>query len=799
MKEYGKWPVLMLLCIGAVKAIGLISFISVYPQFPNYGDSADYLKLSSLIFNADPNWYATEYYIRAPGYPAFLAVMTYVGLGTIPAFVMANVVLGALSSLIVFDLGWRVGRHTTAWISGLIIALDPTLFYYQSMILTESLFAFLIAISVWILCCQLNGSEQRLGRLALWALVLGVIVACAFTVRHVLLYFPAFLIAFGTTMFFTGQLRWKAAVIMVLLSSAPSLSVAEVWREHNREVLGIDTVREVGKHLMDWRAPWILARASGGNPQEIRNKLNLEMPQSVRGDPRARNEYKRDIFLDIISEHPGAFIADTFLGSIKVIFDPSQGPLQRFFPEGFGDVASSVDFIGFNKDVWENWAHYGPRIPMYMVLLFYSTCIVTITTAGAGIAIIYFPKTNARQRTTIFTLLLLTAYFVALSSSTSLDSRFRTPFMSALAVLAGLGLSWFTVDIANRYRQSDFRKYFFIGRHILTSRKRVAYQVLALKLFRFVMFPLDYLLSLSTWHSRSPTTVSNTPVVIVLGNHRSGTTVVAQLLQRHFKVAALGNLSSIFPNAPIVYRFVRPLLNRMNNSAPVRNFYGFSAGLFGVGDCYEVWDTWFGSDHSHPRVSDPDDTAISIANYFYVLHRASGLPILAKNNRASLSADFLAGALPRAVFVYVKRDPASVVRSTLTANKDFYGDKRWIWGLRPNPAFPRRAPDVTGNEQSDSLDCAIQQQVELEIAIEQTRKRIPADRVLEITYENLIGPQGEQAIMNLANDIILCLKPDMQLSHIPLAKWKTHSDKVDHALEDDIAKRLEQVRVRMTP
>lgn len=322
----------------------------------------------------------------------------------------------------------------------------------------------------------------------------------------------------------------------------------------------------------------------------------------------------------------------------------------------------------------------------------------------------------------------------------------------ALALLTAMSGRWMAMNSWDLFRQSAHRKVLFTVFSIVASGNKTANAVLLYKLVRFVFWPLDLLLFFVSWKIGGPEKTDGKSLVIVIGNHRSGTTVVAQLLDRAYKVAPVCNLLTLFPNATVVFRIFRPFLQRRIPSDSLKNYYGHSSGLFGLSDCYEVWDKWFGRDHSFPRTPSQDILSSDIPTYFHRLAAASGMPVLAKNNRATLSAGLLSAAMPNALFVYVERDAAEVVASVLEANKHFYGDESWVWGLRPHPAFPRRA--VAGNTPKDAaLRLAAEQQLGLEKVIQAELSKVPTDKLVRVRFEDMIGPNSDSAIAAMLDQI----------------------------------------------
>ncbi len=228
---------------------------------------------------------------------------------------------------------------------------------------------------------------------------------------------------------------------------------------------------------------------------------------------------------------------------------------------------------------------------------------------------------------------------------------------------------------------SDFQKYSHIAKTILTSKNRTAYYVVWVKFLKLLFSPLDFILSKFENVAKK---VEKPPMILVVGIQRTGSTFVSQILSNAFDFSEVGNFNSIFWRSRyFIHKWYNRFFKRRTSLKHFKSYYGISRGLSTIGDCYEVYDQWFGTDHySIPAYLD-DDTKKDMANYFGRLYQATGKPILAKNNRNTLLLKEWKSVFPNAHFVIVKRNLAEVVRSTVQASYDFFGDPPTLWGLYP--------------------------------------------------------------------------------------------------------------------
>lgn len=281
-----------------------------------------------------------------------------------------------------------------------------------------------------------------------------------------------------------------------------------------------------------------------------------------------------------------------------------------------------------------------------------------------------------------------------------------------------------------RRKARDFRKFFYIAASILRSGNQDAYYVALIKAAVLFLAPVNWLLYfLETIFIRRRDTGCEAPVVFVTGIQRSGTTLISQVIADAFPFFPLGNIGSVFSRSSF---FIHRLGKRFFVKKSCRrftNYYGFSAGIWSVGDCYEVWDRWLGSDHyAAPEVISRKNRH-AIRNYFSNATKIYRLPVITKNNRNVLCLSLLQELFPRAFFVVTRRDPIEVILSTLEGSRQFFGNSRLLWGLKPFNNF-----DET--DYVDRLEAACFQQVYLEKKIEEQLSRIGQDRYHVIDYES---------------------------------------------------------------
>ena len=273
------------------------------------------------------------------------------------------------------------------------------------------------------------------------------------------------------------------------------------------------------------------------------------------------------------------------------------------------------------------------------------------------------------------------------------------------------------------------RKNIHILKAILGSRNYTAYYILWVRFLRLLLSPLDFVLQILEKLFLGKSTKSNPKMIFVVGPHRSGTTFISQAIADSLPFYALGNFNSIFFRSKY---FIHKLFRRYHRSSvqgKYKNFYGVSAGLFGMGDAHEVWDQWYGDDHSTvPEILTEEQTE-DLQTYFSYLSAAVGKPIIIKSGRNSMFIGKLSSCFPDALFVVVNRDMEYIVQSTIKANEYFFGEQIAMWGLRPDFSFN---PD----NYDSFLEAVCQQCLQVQARIEEQLSLVPKDRCIKIPYSD---------------------------------------------------------------
>lgn len=222
---------------------------------------------------------------------------------------------------------------------------------------------------------------------------------------------------------------------------------------------------------------------------------------------------------------------------------------------------------------------------------------------------------------------------------------------------------------------------------MLRSGKRPAYSALFREGLGIAAKPVDALLAGKEAKRVAEADETDTPVILIVGPPRSGTTLLYQVLAYSLDVTYPSNFSGLFPRSPI----------SMNGTAKKRrpdfqSFFGQTSRMSGPNDAFHIWNRWLGDDRYVTRTDLSDEEIAEMRRFFAAWTSKFGKPFLNKNNRNVHCISYLAEHLPNTYFVGVLRDPACVARSLIHAREAVQGNKNIGWGLQCQEDHCHRDP-----------------------------------------------------------------------------------------------------------
>ncbi len=224
---------------------------------------------------------AGRYAARMPVYPLFLALFAWAGETGILIARLAQALLGALTTWIVYSFANKALGRRAALVAGALVCLDPYTIFFTNLLLTEVLFIF-FAVTLTACAWPLITDPAKAPRAAAWSVAVfgaAAIMTRPSAVGWVLLLWIVLWLFDSTRVRATRRLALYLAVMIVCLLP---------WGLRNHFVIGAPAWLSTngGVTLYDAQGP----QADGGSNQAFLN----ELPQLAGlGEVRRDRELRR--------------------------------------------------------------------------------------------------------------------------------------------------------------------------------------------------------------------------------------------------------------------------------------------------------------------------------------------------------------------------------------------------------------------------------------------------------------------------------------------------------------------------
>jgi 4-amino-4-deoxy-L-arabinose transferase-like glycosyltransferase len=393
-------------------------FIVGHPERAFEPDSFGYIQLAESL--RDSHTFPSIF--RTPGYPFFIALIYSIS-GKFPqAVLIFQYFLDSLTALLVVLIFFRIFRKPVySYIAGILYALNPFTVFYSNLILTETLFTFILATAVYFFILFLQDYQRKY--LILSSFLLGLCTLC----RPISLYLPLLLIPFILTIGY----RIKDKIINVLIFLMIFYIILLPWyvrNYHKYDYWTLATVKDF--NIFYYEAPAILMYRS--NPflkiQFGMDKILAEYQENIWFKARAKygwdnkrpfeihNDPEKVIILKkegfkVIQQNPLSFSVIHLNGIGRILF-----PFYPHFEIFLGNDFKIIKIVCFSMD---------------FIIMGFSLLGVILTLKRN-------PDIRFNRVITV-SMIVLIFYFTFLPGVTGYN-RFRLPVLPFISIFSSFGL-----------------------------------------------------------------------------------------------------------------------------------------------------------------------------------------------------------------------------------------------------------------------------------------------------------------------------------------------------------------------
>ncbi|MGZ6640773.1 MAG: ArnT family glycosyltransferase [Solirubrobacteraceae bacterium] len=366
-----------------------------------------------------------------PGYPAALAATFWLVRHTplpddLPAAGAGlNIVLGLATIAIAYLLARRLFDVRVARVAAVIVAVYPNFVYHAAIMLSETLFTFLvIAALATLLWKPWPGGRPSRGRLAAF----GVLIGLSALVRPVSLV----LLPLVAVPMLAARVQWRRALLAVVVATATALAVILPWTARNAHVMGQPVFISLngGDDLCIGHNP----RASG----HFDNSPYCDPPKraallSHREQELLRDRVHRHEAQQYALHHPVREVGLLFKRAYYLLYNDHDGLVAA---ESFG------------QDLWIDRTIVLPLLSLAGNLVFFLVL---------GAAVVGSRHFADRRRPRHLMLLLACLGLLAVPLATFGDPRFKFPAIPLLALIGAVPLAGLVTRARSALRQWRLR------------------------------------------------------------------------------------------------------------------------------------------------------------------------------------------------------------------------------------------------------------------------------------------------------------------------------------------------------
>jgi 4-amino-4-deoxy-L-arabinose transferase-like glycosyltransferase len=380
--------------------------------------------------------------VRTPGYPVFL----------IPGILLGNLELVTIAQQIVLSCAtvymvYRIAlivfeRIEVAHLCALLYALEPLSILYASRLMTETLFTFLITLSLYYLL--IYQKSKSLSHILLSSFAL----AGSIYVRPVGYFLPILITLILIIWVLAQPQKRQILFIHAFVFLFVSMGLLGLWQVRNKiqaDYSGFSAVTDMNLYFFAGAA--VLSVQQGIPVYEMQNQMGyrdtniylLNHPEQRNWNQDERYTYMRREGIKLIRDNLGISAIIHLNGMLRVLFDPGANEYLRLFnlySEPHGILGAIID-RGLMKTLTVLWSMFlrNPLIPLSNILLGLILAMYLLW------SIVGLRSKDLTKKSPLIILLCTASYLLIVSGGPVGTDRFRLPIMPIICVLAGYGLS----------------------------------------------------------------------------------------------------------------------------------------------------------------------------------------------------------------------------------------------------------------------------------------------------------------------------------------------------------------------
>jgi len=366
-------------------------------------------------------------YYRTPVYPLFIALAESIGP---EGFTI--ILLQIITSVATCYFTYRIAVELTqnifiGNIAAFIVAIDMPSITLANLVLTETLFSFLLIVCFYFFINYLK--EHKRSHLMYAGVFTGMVILC----RPI-----AFFIPFLFSGFIIFKYRKNISVLFkqLVLFCGFTLLIVSPWLIRNKIVYDHFFLSVIREHnILNYKAAAIYAERFNYSLAQAQSTLRWKTFREFKGDahkqPYEYGKYIEKEGTKIILEYPGTFIKHHFIEITNFFLRPT----RSYIDIQLGHWGKGYDTIPKDYPVFKYLFEHNSRLTI--VLVFFQLLVLFLVYLSCITGIIYMKK---RSLVYIFLLGLTILIFANFNLPAVTESRFRVPVWPLIAIISACGI-----------------------------------------------------------------------------------------------------------------------------------------------------------------------------------------------------------------------------------------------------------------------------------------------------------------------------------------------------------------------
>ncbi len=236
------------------------------------------------------------------------------------------------------------------------------------------------------------------------------------------------------------------------------------------------------------------------------------------------------------------------------------------------------------------------------------------------------------------------------------------------------------------------------------------------------------------------------PVILIMGCARSGTTLLLQWLAELGHFAYPTNILSRFYRVPYIGAKIQLMLTKhdynneifdFNEKVPFKSNLGKTKGALAPNEFWYFWRRFFNFDEIH-KLKDEELKNIDVERFrseLAAVESVFGKPLAMKAMIVNWHIPFIAEILDNVLFIHMKRKPFYNMQSLLQSREKFYGDKSEWYSFKP--------PEYHSLKDLSPYEQVAGQLYYTNKAVEEGLQEISENKYLTVKYEDFCNSPGD--------------------------------------------------------